>query len=334
MQQDNPSVIEESGEECSFIITEEDKNLFKRLDQFLSHSIPQCSRTFLKNLFLNNLITSPNQKLELKRMPPIGTNILVSLPPPTDLEAMPQDIPLEILFEDQHLIVINKQAGLVVHPAPGHPDGTLVNAILHHCPDLKGIGNKKRPGIVHRLDKGTTGVMVIAKDQKTHEELVIKFSKHDIKRKYIALTLNKNLPAGGTLTSTIGRHPSNRLKMATNAPKGKNATTHYRVLSNYKSLSLIECTLETGRTHQIRVHLSQLLNSPILGDTLYGQVNNQLKSLPNSFCELIGSYPHPFLHAKILGFTHPITNEELLFESPPPKMFLDLLNLAKEENHD
>jgi 23S rRNA pseudouridine1911/1915/1917 synthase len=316
-------------------VTEEDIQSFKRLDQFLASKCEDLSRTFLKGLFLKEMISlseasSYQGKVELKKMPPAGTIINISVPPPLPSNAIAENIPLEILFEDQHLVIVNKPPGLVTHPAPGHPNGTLVNAILHHCPDLKGVGDQKRPGIVHRLDKGTSGVMVVAKDQKTHERLVLLFSTHDIQRKYIALTLGKKMPPSGKLESTIGRHPQNRLKMAINVRKGKSALTYYKVKEFYDQGTLLEMTLETGRTHQIRVHLSELLRSPILMDPLYGHPKDHLKRLSPALAAHLKEYPHPLLHAEILGFKHPITGEDLFFQKGPPDLFLKTIELFKE----
>ena len=214
---------------------------------------------------------------------------------------------------------------MVVHPAAGNPDGTLVNAILHHCPDLKGIGNEKRPGIVHRLDKGTSGVMVIAKTQKCHEGLVELFSTHDIDRLYEAIALGARISPQKTLESEIGRSPNNRLKMSTKVKVGKRALTHMKVLKFFDHFSHVELKLETGRTHQIRVHLSELLNAPILNDPLYGRKNDEKKFFNSTMKSLLKDYEHPFLHAKFLGFIHPITKEKLEFETKAPQIFQDIL---------
>lgn len=318
----------ENNESFTFTITEEDKNDFKRLDQYLADKLVDQSRSFVKMLFEKGLITSENavKKIELKKFPEVGTIINVLIPPPAPADALPEDLPLEILFEDEHLIIVNKAAGMVVHPAPGNYTGTLVNAILFHCNDIKGVGDQKRPGIVHRLDKGTSGVMVVAKNQKCHEGLVKLFSTHDITRRYECIAMGKSFPAGGKLESTIGRHPQNRLKMSTEAKSGKHALTHYRVLKQYDKVAHVELKLETGRTHQIRVHLSQLLYRPILCDSLYGNPSEHLQRVGPDLSEIIGNYEHPFLHAKELGFIHPITNEELNFTTPPPKTFQNILD--------
>jgi 23S rRNA pseudouridine1911/1915/1917 synthase len=316
-----------------FEITAEHLDQFKRLDAFLANKIPDFSRTLLKKFYEQGKITSSSdEKLILKKMPSLGTVIYFEVPEVEDVDIKPQNIPLEILFEDDHLLVINKQAGLVIHPAPGNWDGTLVNAVLFHCPNLSGIGNEKRPGIVHRLDKGTTGVMVVAKSQKCHEGLVELFSKHDIDRYYEAIIIGKRAEPEKTLKSTIGRSPNNRLKMAINVNNGKEAITHMKVLKYYNHFSHVELKLETGRTHQIRVHLNQMLNSPILNDHLYGRLKEEKIHHTKSMKNLLKEYEYPFLHAKTLGFVHPITKEKLLFKTPPPKIFQDILNALETED--
>ncbi|MEC7277649.1 MAG: RluA family pseudouridine synthase [Bdellovibrionota bacterium] len=323
---------EESPEEIEIEITAQDGQDYKRLDLFLSKRIPNLSRTFIKNLYNKGLIINAedsSQKLELKRMPSAGTKILIELPPPVPSDALAEDIPLEILFEDEHLLIINKAAGMVVHPAPGHPNGTLVNAVLHHCKDLQGVGDTKRPGIVHRLDKGTSGIMVVAKNQKCHEGLVLLFSDHNIEREYQALVMKTKLAAGAAIETTLGRHPQNRLKMAADVKQGKRAKTFYKVLENLPTCTHVSCTLETGRTHQIRVHMSQMLQAPILMDPLYGSPKDHLNRLPAQVSSYLKDYPHPLLHARKLGFIHPITKEELLFEKEPPEVFAHTLKLLR-----
>ncbi len=307
------------GENYTLTITAEDRESYKRLDVFLTEKLP-FSRSTIKRMFEEEDISSETP-LSLNKLPPAGTIIEVEVPPPVPSDLIPEAIPLEILFEDPHLIIINKPAGLVVHPAPGHYTGTLVNAILHHCPDLKGIGAEKRPGIVHRLDMGTSGVMVIAKDQATHEGLASLFSIHDIERKYEALVGGKLPVHSGTITSTIGRHPTHRQKMAANVKNGKRAVTHYKTMKQYDGAAHVELRLETGRTHQIRVHLSQLLHTPILCDPIYGGSDSHLKRVPESMRAALEAYPYQLLHAKELGFVHPITKVRLHFTAPPPEIF-------------
>lgn len=317
-------------EKFEFVITEEDKKA-KRLDRFLFQKIEKYSRNYLKTLFLQGFIESDASSLSLSKMPPIGTIIEVTVPVPENASLSPENIPLDVLYEDEYLIVINKQAGIVVHPAPGNLNGTLVNALLYHCKDLKGIGNVKRPGIVHRLDKGTSGVMVIAKEQRTHEKLVDTFKAHDLERQYLALCLGNQLNVAGKIESFIDRDPRNRKKMSARVNKGKKAITHYKVIENFKKAQLVELTLETGRTHQIRVHLSQLKNAPIINDSTYGRPNQHLGRLPYLASEL-ESYEFPLLHAKRLAFHHPISRKQMDFTSSPTKTFENCLNLLKSNN--
>jgi 23S rRNA pseudouridine1911/1915/1917 synthase len=315
----------EVSQNFTVTVTTEDREEYKRLDVYLAQKLPQFSRSTLKRLFEDEEITS-DIKLSLNKMPPTGTVIEVEVPPPITSDILAENIPLEILFEDKHLIIINKPAGLVVHPAPGHYTGTLVNAILYHCGnDLKGIGAEKRPGIVHRLDMGTSGVMVVAKDQATHEGLVSLFSVHDIERKYEALVGGQPTTHSGTLTTTIGRHPTNRHKMAANVKNGKKAVTHYKTLKQFAGAAHMELRLQTGRTHQIRVHMSQILHTPVLCDPIYGGSDSHLKRTPVSIRQKLIDYPFQLLHAKELGFIHPITKEKLHFTAPAPEIFLEAL---------
>lgn len=318
-------------EEQIIYLTEDDLREYKRLDTFLAVKLPDFSRNLIKKLFEKGHFIC-EEKIELKKMPKKPVQIIFKTPSPEPTDIVPQKIDLNILYEDEHLIIINKPAGMVVHPAPGNPDQTLVNAILYHCNDLKGIGNEKRPGIVHRLDKGTSGIMVVAKDHLTHEGLVHLFSKHDIKRQYEAICLGSRLPEKETLESTIGRSPFNRLKMAVNVKNGKTAITHMKGLELFKYFSHVELTLETGRTHQIRVHLSELLNAPILNDHTYGKIKEEQHLMGPKVKLLLKDYEHPLLHAKVLGFVHPITKEELYFEQAPPKIFQDILGALREES--
>lgn len=315
----------------TLVITEEDKAKFKRLDQYLSENLPDFSRSLIKKLFEDGHFQS-EIKLGLKKMPAPGTVIKVHPPEFNETDLKAENIPLEILYEDDHLIILNKAAGMVVHPAPGNYTGTLVNAILYHCPSLEGIGNEKRPGIVHRLDKGTSGVMVVAKNQKTHEGLVQLFSTHDINRFYEAIVLGVRLPQTDTLESLIGRNPNNRLKMSTKVTNGKKALTHMKVVNYFKHFSHVELKLETGRTHQIRVHLSELLNCPILNDETYGRAKEEQRVLPSLLRPELKNYEHPFLHAKTLGFKHPITNEYLEFTTNAPEIFQKVLKALREDD--
>jgi 23S rRNA pseudouridine1911/1915/1917 synthase len=332
---ENESENENNGEEIIITIKQEDRDQFKRLDQLLADKL-KYSRTFIKNLFESDMIEGENlgkAKLSLNKVPPVGSLVNLLIPPPISLDVEAQDIPLQILYEDEHLLFLNKEAGMVVHPAPGHSKGTLVNALCFHCPDLKGIGGVKRPGIVHRLDKGTSGVMVVAKTQECHEKLVLLFSRHDLKREYEALILppkNKIFVKSGKWVSSIGRHPQYRQRMAANVNHGKEAITHYKILEELEHLWHLSLTLETGRTHQIRVHLEHFLKSPVLMDPLYGSPKDQLKKIKTqALVDLIAEYPYPFLHAKHLSLVHPITGELMSFTQEAPLIFQEALKLAK-----
>lgn len=314
----------------TLLVAAEDFEEFKRLDLYLKTKLEDLSRNFIKFLFEDGQITAEKGiKLKLNKLPSPGTVININIPPPPPLDALAEDIPLPILYEDEYLVLVNKPAGMVTHPAPGNYTGTLVNAILHHCPDLSGIGDAKRPGIVHRLDKGTSGVMVVAKTQKAHEGLVQLFSKHDIDRVYQALCIGSSMLLAGKLVSTIGRHPSNRIKMAVDVKNGREAITYYKVLERFENCTHLECQLETGRTHQIRVHMASLLKAAILCDATYGNPNQQLTRLPSELAAHLSEYPHPLLHARRLGFIHPITNEKIDFEVEPPEVFQKSLDLLR-----
>jgi 23S rRNA pseudouridine1911/1915/1917 synthase len=339
MNEEQDSNLLESDDFSTLTITEADREIYKRLDQFLADKVTGYSRTFLKNLFLKEQIVvsedspvTPN--LELKKMPPAGTIIQVLVPPLLPSTAQPENIPLEILYEDEHLVFVNKPAGLVTHPAPGNYTGTLVNAILYHCTDIQGVGDQKRPGIVHRLDKGTSGVMVIAKTQACHEGLVLLFSSHDIERVYEAMVIKNRCQSYGTIESKIGRDPKNRLKMKTSPTRGKTAITHYTVMEIFEKHLHMQFKLETGRTHQIRVHASETLKMPIICDSTYGAPNEQMMKLGPEYKAMIGDYPYPFLHARVLGLIHPITQKHLRFEVPPPELFQKFLKFSQEQSKD
>ena len=283
----------------------------------------------IKRLFeAGEIMAAPPLPLKLNRMPPESSKIFLNLPPPIPSDLVAEKIPLDILKEDQHLIFLNKPAGMVVHPAPGNRTGTLLNALLHHCPDLTGIGGVQRPGIVHRLDKGTSGVMVVAKTQTAHERLIELFASHHIERAYLAITqYGHPIPPAGTITTLIARHPKNRLKMSSQVSRGRQAITHYRVAKKYPDFQLLELTLKTGRTHQIRVHLSEQLRLPILCDPLYGNPKQQMQRLGHSTqTQQLHHYPYPLLHAHKLGLAHPITQKYLEFQVPPPAPFRELIH--------
>ncbi|GCF84956.1 pseudouridine synthase [Geobacter sp. SVR] len=257
-----------------------------------------------------------------------GECITVEIPAAIPAEPLPEAIPLEVLFEDGDLIVINKPAGMVVHPGPGNSTGTLVNALLSHCADLSGIGGELRPGIVHRLDKGTSGVLVAAKNDRAHQALSTQFSRHSIKRVYQALVYGNPGLDAGRIEGLIGRHPTDRLRRSGKVTHGKHAATRWRVRERYGRISLIELRLETGRTHQIRVHLSEA-GFPLVGDPLYpdgGRFNNlsdpQLR-------KMIAALGRQSLHARTLGFIHPVTGEYLEFSVELPQDMAELIGFLR-----
>jgi len=271
-------------------------------------------------------ITNPSHRVKS------GAFLTITIPPAADAVPEAEAIPLEILFEDEHLIVINKPPGMVVHPAPGNYSGTLVNALLHHCGvSLSGIGGVRRPGIVHRLDKDTSGVMVAAKNDRAHSGLAELFARHDLERSYHAIVWGLPSPSSGTIRGAIGRHPVQRKKMAVVSKNGKPATTHYSLVQPFGNLvSEVECILETGRTHQIRVHMAQAGHS-IVGDPLYGRRNF---ALPNDVGAELGrvlrEFPRQALHAAILGFCHPVTGQALRFEQKAPYDMESLVQIIRQ----
>lgn len=253
-----------------------------------------------------------------------GASFTITLPPATQPEAQPQDIPLDVVFEDAHLLVVNKPAGMVVHPAAGNPDGTLVNALLHHCAGkLSGINGVARPGIVHRIDKDTSGLLVVAKTDKAHEELTAQFADHSIHRRYLAVCAGHPNPPEGTISGRIGRSDANRKKMAVlpdDAKRGKHAVTHYKTLGLHDNCALIECDLETGRTHQVRVHCASIGHA-LLGDPVYGRTPKALRTI----LERIG-FTRQALHAAELGFDHPVSGEKLAFSADLPPDMRELID--------
>jgi len=278
-----------------------------RLDQFLAKQLPEYSRSRLQQLILgvfvqlNNVTTRPRQIVRS------GDKIELIEPPLEKIETRPEPIPLEILFEDDDLIVINKAAGLTVHPGAGHREHTLVNALLSHCATLSGIGGKERPGIVHRLDKETSGCLVAAKNDVAHRELSKQFAARTVEKIYLALVAGKLRKATGIIEEKIGRHPVHRQRMSVTSSRGRTAKTEYRVIRSSDQASLIECRLHSGRTHQIRVHLHHL-GHPVLGDKIYAP-------------KVAKNYPRQMLHAWKLGFRHPRTGEWKTFEAPLPDDF-------------
>lgn len=291
----------------------------ERLDKFLTDQLPDLSRSHLQKLIKNGNITVDQGKVKPNYKLSVGNQVFVDIPDPEELDIIPEDIPLDILYEDQDILVVNKPKGMVVHPAPGHYSGTLVNAIMFHCRDhLSGINGVLRPGIVHRIDMNTTGSLLICKNDKAHHFLAEQLKEHSITRKYHAIVHGNLKEDDGTINAPIGRHPVDRKKMSTKAQNGRHAVTHYRVLERFGDFTYIECQLETGRTHQIRVHMSSI-GHPILGDDVYGPAKCPFK--------LEGQT----LHAKILGIVHPTTLEYMEFDAPLPVYFENLLRKLRKK---
>lgn len=320
-------------------ITEEHVQEFNRFDLLLKSIFKEYSRSFIQDLFKNNNVQvskeSPikNFKTELKRVPPVGALIDINIPVHKTGELKSEKIALNILYEDDDIIIINKAAGMVTHPAPGNESGTLINAMLHYYPKIKSVGESDRPGLVHRLDKGTSGALIMAKNNKSYNCLVEKFSNHDLKRVYHAITVGNSKLLTGKLESTIGRDPHFRQKMKAHVDSDKMAITFFRTLQSCEFLNHLELTLHTGRTHQIRVHLSQILHTPVLNDELYGNRKNDLvrlraNSKTSHIYDIIknNNYEHPILHAKTLGLNHPITNEYIEVHAPSPQIIANIFN--------
>lgn len=293
-----------------------------RLDKALAELLPDLSRERLKALIVEGQVTSGGRALNPSIKVAAGQVFAITLPATAESEVVAQDIPLVIVYEDADLIVIDKPAGMVVHPAVGNLGGTLVNALLHHCRDsLSGIGGVARPGIVHRIDKDTSGLLVVAKSDKAHEGLAHQFSTHNIDRLYSAIVYGIPNPAAGIVDTWIGRSNSDRKKMAVHPDgRGKRAVTHYRVIDRMRGAALVECRLQTGRTHQVRVHLTHL-GHPLIGDPVYGRERKGFKSI----LETLG-FKRQALHAKRLGFIHPVSGEKLSFDSALPTDMQELLS--------
>lgn len=290
-----------------------------RIDLFLAGRMPEFSRSRIQKLIKEGDVLVNGAAVKANYPVQTGDEMNVRVPESKELSLAAEDIPFQILYEDQDLIVVNKPQGMVVHPAAGNWQGTLVNALLHHCGDLSGINGVIRPGIVHRIDKDTSGVLVAAKNDFAHLSLAAQIKEHSINRFYTALVHGSIPEPAGVIEAPIGRHPVQRKKMAVVTKNSKPAVTHYRVLERFPGYTLIEAKLETGRTHQIRVHMSYL-GHPVAGDPLYGPRKDPLG--------LAGQA----LHARLLGFVHPRTGQYMEFEAPLPAYFQELLNKLRESS--
>lgn len=293
----------------------------QRIDKFLTNCFSDISRSQVQKLIaLGNVVcddvTIGDNSYKVKE----GESFVLTLPEVVDAEPEPQNIPLDILYQDKDIVVVNKKAGMVVHPAPGATEGTLVNALLFHCKDLSGIGGVKRPGIVHRIDKETSGVLVVAKNDNAHRALCEQFATHSIERSYYAFAFGVPTPLEGIIEANIGRSPYDRKKMAVLKNGGKPAVTHYKVMVNFGNLaSMIKCNLETGRTHQIRVHLAKIGNN-LIGDKLYIKAKKlNAKNIDEEVKNTINNFPRQALHAQTLGFVHPRTGKKVFFEAELPE---------------
>ena len=289
-----------------------------RLDSLLAAQLTDISRSMIQRLIEEEHVSCNGRTVSKSFRTKEGDKLQLILPDPAPVQVLPQNIPLNILYEDDHLLVVNKPKGMVVHPAPGNPDGTLVNALLYHCRgSLSGIGGELRPGIVHRIDKDTSGLLVVAKDDRTHAGLSEQMAVHGIHRLYQAVVYG-SLKEDGFVEAPIGRHKTDRKKMAVTQQNSKYAYTGYRVLEKYIGFTHIECKLKTGRTHQIRVHMASI-GHPLAGDEVYG---------PRAVIKKLGGQ---CLHAKTLGFVHPISGKYMEFDSPLPDYFLKFLSSLKKE---
>ena len=293
-----------------------------RLDRALAAAVPTLSRERLKALISGGRVTDPSGALvrDPAAKAQAGRPYEVTIPEPEPAHNIAQDIALEIVFEDDHLLVVDKPAGMVVHPAAGNFDGTLVNALLHHCAGrLSGIGGVARPGIVHRIDKDTSGLLVVAKTDVAHEGLAAQFARHSIHRLYLAIVAGLPMPSSGTIDAPLARSAANRKKIAiVEGARGKRAVTHYRMLRPIREAALTECRLETGRTHQVRVHMAAI-GHPLLGDPVYGRTRPAHREVLKRL-----NFHRQALHAAELGFVHPVSKENLTFKSPLPSDIQEL----------
>lgn len=294
-----------------YIVPEKSSGL--RIDKFLTESCPNYTRSFLQKLLKSELVEVNGKPVKSSYKTAAGDTVTFEVPEAVEAEITAQEMPLDILYEDEDVILINKPKGMVVHPAAGHYEGTLVNGLMHHCREqLSGINGVMRPGIVHRIDMDTTGVLIVCKNDLAHNSIAEQLKVHSITRKYYAVVFGSLKDDEGTIHAPIGRHPNDRKKMSINSKNGKDAVTHYKVLERFHGYTLVECRLETGRTHQIRVHMASI-GHPLLGDQVYGPAKQPFRLQGQT------------LHAGVLGFLHPRTGEYMEFSAPLPKYFEELL---------
>jgi 23S rRNA pseudouridine1911/1915/1917 synthase len=288
----------------------------ERLDAWLARQLPALSRSRLRALIDDGHVLLDGARARPSARLRAGQAVRVDVPPPVPAEPEPEDIPIAIVHEDAHLLVVNKPAGLVVHPGAGNARGTLVNALLGHVRDLSGVGGVLRPGIVHRLDRGTSGLLVVAKDDETHRSLVRQFAGRTVEKEYLALVLGNPVRGSGEIDTPMGRDPLHRRKMSVRAPRGREARTSWRVEERFDDAALLRVRIHTGRTHQVRVHLASI-GHPVAGDAVYGG-KRTLPSRRGAAREAFATLDRPALHAARLAFTHPATGARLTFEAPLP----------------
>ncbi|HCP44980.1 MAG TPA: RNA pseudouridine synthase [Deltaproteobacteria bacterium] len=289
-----------------------------RIDQFLAKRLPELSRAYIQKLIADEQVLVDGEVCERSDRVRTGTTIEVQVPAPKPCEVQAEDIALDIIYQDSDLVIVNKPVGMVVHPTTHDRSGTLVNALLHHVADLSGINGVERPGIVHRIDKDTSGLLVVAKRDVAHQHLSEQFRGHSVDRVYTLLCWGTPSPSEGTIQSSLGRSPRDRRKMASLERSGKHAVTHYRVIENYGPVCMVECALETGRTHQIRVHLSER-GHPLVGDPVYGGIKKRLLPDDSTLRALLEPLRGQMLHAGTLGFIHPTTDAYVHFNLKPPE---------------
>ena len=295
-----------------FQVAEEFEDM--RIDRYLAEICPDLSRSYVQKLLKSGDVEADGVKVKPSYRVSAGEVVELEVQAPSEPEILAQDMDLDIVYEDEDVILINKPKGMVVHPAAGHYEGTLVNGLMAHCKDqLSGINGMLRPGIVHRIDKDTTGILIVCKNDKAHQSIAAQLKEHSITRRYQAIVCGVIREEEGTVDAPIGRHPTDRKKMCVNEKNGRHAVTHYRVLRRFANYTYIECRLETGRTHQIRVHMASL-HHPILGDAVYGPARCPF--------HLEGQT----LHAGVLGFVHPRTGQYMEFTAPLPEYFKQLLD--------
>ena len=314
-------------------VTQSDQG--KRLDVVVAAHLPDCSRSFAASLITNDKIRVDGRNKKPGYRVRVGDQIAGLIPEPEPIAFKPEPIELDHLFEDRHLIVVNKPPGLVVHPAPGHYSGTLVDALLYHCKDLEGIGAKLRPGIVHRLDKDTSGALVVAKTTAAHEHLSQQFKAREVNKEYLALVFGEPKSDTGVIKLPIGRHPVDRKRMSTKSTKQREAETNWEVYERFKGVTLLRLHLHTGRTHQIRVHCAAI-HHPVVGDPVYGprsrlkNLKKNVHGIPDSVIAGFKAIKRQMLHAVKLGFTHPATGEKMDFEAPIPSDMAQLLDKLRD----